>query len=302
MHGTLYVVATPIGNSEDITLRARRILNEADIIAAEDTRTTHKLLNMLGIHNKLVSNHKFNEKRQADFLMAQLLDGKNVAVVSDAGTPCISDPGHFIVNAAVSHGINVVGVSGASAAITALSVSGFNFTAFAFYGFWPRDGKSARETVSRMTNSDINTFVFFESPRRILNLLQTLTVELPDCELCICNDMTKMHERIYRGTPAIVHEELSANANFDKGEYTVALYVPNRQNEPEPAAGISPEALIIDRAMQTGYTVKNAIASLQEEYRGKISKKDLYNAALHLKSIMTQLFPSTVNAESEAGE
>jgi 16S rRNA (cytidine1402-2'-O)-methyltransferase len=299
MQGTLYVVATPIGNSEDITLRARRILNEADIIAAEDTRTTQKLLNMLGIRNKLVSNHKFNEKRQVNFLIEQLLDGKNVAVVSDAGTPCISDPGSFIVNAAVSGGINVVGVSGASAAITALSVSGFNFTVFAFYGFWPRDDKAARETIQQMIDSDINTFIFFESPKRIFNALRLFAAQLPDCELCVCNDMTKMYERIYRGSPSIVYEEIEANPNFDKGEYTIVVHITNGRKESKPDKDISLEALLIDRAVRTGDTIKRSIATLQEEYRGKISKREFYNAALHLKLLMPQLFPSITEKTTE---
>ncbi|MDR1000149.1 MAG: 16S rRNA (cytidine(1402)-2'-O)-methyltransferase [Clostridiales bacterium] len=299
MHGTLYVVATPIGNSEDITFRARRILDEADIIAAEDTRTTQKLLRMLGIRNKLVSNHKFNEKRQVNFLIEQLLDGKNVAVVSDAGTPCISDPGSFIVGAAVSGGIDVVGISGASATITALSVSGFNFTTFAFYGFWPREDKDARKTIQRMIDSDMNTFIFFESPKRIFNALRLLAAQLPSCELCVCNDMTKMYERVYRGSPSIVYEELEANPNFDKGEYTIVIHVTDRQKEPEPDKRISLEALLIDKAVRTGDTIKRSIVSLQEEYRGKISKRELYNAALHLKLLMPRLFPSTVEDEDE---
>ena len=137
--GCLYIVATPIGNSRDMSPRGTQILSEVDIIAAEDTRRSMVLLNKLGIKNKLVSNHKFNEYGKAKYFINEMLAGKSVAVITDAGTPCISDPGNELIRAAVEAGIKVVGVPGCCAAVTALSISGFDLSSFVFYGFFPRE-------------------------------------------------------------------------------------------------------------------------------------------------------------------
>ena len=137
--GCLYIVATPIGNSADLSPRGRKILEEADLIAAEDTRRSMVLLNKLEIRNRLVSNHKFNEHGKANWFVQQMQEGKNVAVITDAGTPCISDPGNELIKAAVEAGIRVVGIPGCCAAVNALSVSGFDLSSFAFLGFFPRE-------------------------------------------------------------------------------------------------------------------------------------------------------------------
>lgn len=201
MSGVLYVVATPIGNMEDITDRAKRILGEVDIIAAEDTRNTIGLLRRLGINNNLVANHKFNERHQCDYLISQLLEGKNIAVVSDAGTPCISDPGSIIVDAAVKNNIQVIGVCGASAVITGISISGFSALTFAFYGFFPKTNHEIREKIEQVKENGIPVSVFYESPLRIKKTINLLCELLSDSEMCLCNDMTKMYERVYRGSP-----------------------------------------------------------------------------------------------------
>jgi 16S rRNA (cytidine1402-2'-O)-methyltransferase len=290
--GKLYIVATPIGNREDITDRAKRILGEADIVAAEDTRTTQKLFNMLGVRNKMVSNHRFNENGQSDFLISELCQGKNVAIVSDAGTPCISDPGQVIVRSAAERGIEVIGVCGASAVITALSVSGFNFTSFAFHGFLPRENKAIRELLQRAGNSDIPVSVFFESPKRMEKTLRLIGEELPDSEICLCNDLTKLHERIYRGTPQAVLDELESNPSAGKGEYTLVIHIISRL--PRIVSGVieSREALLIDYIVNNGGSIKDAIGALQEKNRGRISKKELFAAALNLKDIMSRLIPA----------
>ena len=137
--GCLYIVATPIGNSADLSPRGRKILEEADMIAAEDTRRSMVLLNKLEIRNHLVSNHKFNEHGKANWFVQQMLEGKNIAVITDAGTPCISDPGNELIKAAIEAGIRVVGIPGCCAAVNALSVSGFDLSSFAFLGFFPRE-------------------------------------------------------------------------------------------------------------------------------------------------------------------
>ena len=155
--GTLYIVATPIGNSRDMSPRGKQILEEADIIAAEDTRRSMVLLNKLEIRNKLVSNHKYNEHGKAGWFIGELQAGKNVAVITDAGTPCISDPGSELINAAVEAGIRVVGIPGCCAAVNALAVSGFDLTTFMFLGFFPRENADRRRLLEKIRRGETKT-------------------------------------------------------------------------------------------------------------------------------------------------
>ena len=289
MKGTLYVVATPIGNAEDISARAKRILTEADIVAAEDTRTTQRLFTILGIRNKTISNHKFNEKSQVDYLLSELEKGKNAALVSDAGTPCISDPGGIIVKAAAEHGIKVEGICGASAVITALSVCGFCFDSFAFFGFLPRTTGEIKKAIYNARKSGVKVSVFFESPKRIKKSLEVFINEAPEAALCLCNDLTKMFERIYRGTPQKILEELLANPSSEKGEYTLVAGL-GEGREPALEKGPSPEALLIDYIVTSGASVKDAVKILAEKHRAHFSKKDFYSASLNLRALFSELF------------
>ena len=292
MPGKLYVVATPIGNSADITQRAKNVLAEVDIVAAEDTRTTQKLLHMLGIQNKTVSNHKFNEKKQSAYLISELLQNKDIAIVSDAGTPCISDPGNVIVKSAVENGIDVIGVCGASSVITALSISGFSFVAFSFHGFFPRENKEIRETFQTIKNSGTAVSVFFESPKRIKKTMNRIAEELPDSEICLCNDLTKFYEKTYRGTPQNVFDALTDNPSAEKGEYTLVIYtqkpMTQKLNEQEQSqdTAISCEALLVDYNVKHGGSMKDAIQAMQEAHKGQISKKEFYAAALNVKKLL----------------
>lgn len=291
MPGKLYVVATPIGNLKDITERARQTLEEVDIIAAEDTRSTQKLLSLLGIRGRTVSNHKFNEQEKAGGLVADLLAGKNIAVVSDAGTPCISDPGWALVAAAVREGIEVIGVCGASAPITALSISGFELDSFAFYGFFPREQGEAKRFVDMLERSDVRVSVCFESPMRIKKTLQLLSERLPSAELCLCNDLTKLHERIYRGSPESVLAELEANPAAEKGEYTLVIRLPAGQvASEEESEKISPEALLVDSLVKHGGTLRDAVADVHARYGDEYSKNELKSASLKLKELFGELF------------
>ena len=192
--GKLYIVATPIGNSKDMSPRGRQILADADMIAAEDTRRSMVLLNKLEIRNKLVSNHKFNEYGKAKYFINELLSGKNVAVISDAGTPCISDPGNELIKAAVEAGIPVIGVPGCCAAVTALSVSGFDLSSFMFYGFFPRENVERRRLLEKMRRGDTRTYALYESPKRIMELVDFFIESGAHCRMCLCNDLTKLHE------------------------------------------------------------------------------------------------------------
>lgn len=287
MNGKLYVVATPIGNLGDITERAKLVLAEVDIIAAEDTRTTQKLFRLIKIHNTTVQNHKFNERQQQEYLIGELKKGKNIAVVSDAGTPCISDPGSILVQGAIEAGVDVIGVCGANSVITALSVSGFEITSFSFSGFLPRTEKDIRTEIKRMAGCEIPIAVYFESPKRIKRTMALLSSLLPNADLCLCNDLTKQFERIYRGCPTVILAELESNPSSEKGEYTLVIRMRNKKNPVEPESISTPEALLIDYIIKTQCSMKDAITALTGKYRGVMPRKCFYTASLHLKEIVT---------------
>lgn len=168
MLGKLFVVATPIGNLHDMTQRSIDVLNSVDLIAAEDTRTSKVLLDNFNIKTKLVSNHKFNESSKVQSLIKDLLEGKSIAVISDAGTPCISDPGFILVREAIKNNIEVIGIPGACAVTTAISISGFEELSFSFYGFLPKEKKDILKFLELIKNDHSKVLVFYESPKRII--------------------------------------------------------------------------------------------------------------------------------------
>jgi len=198
MSGILYLVATPIGNLEDITLRAIRILKEVDIIAAEDTRQTLKLLNHFEIKNTLTSFFRHNEDKKGEYIVSELLEGKNVALVSDAGTPAISDPGEELVKMAIESGVKVVPVPGAVAATSALIVSGLPTGRFTFEGFMPMNKKNRRERLLELKD-EIRTMVFYEAPHKIRYTLKDMYEAWGDREVSLAREMTKIHEEVIRG-------------------------------------------------------------------------------------------------------
>lgn len=282
--GTLYIVATPIGNSRDITERAREILTTADIIAAEDTRRSVVLLNKLGIRgNALSANHKFNEYGKARYFVEQLQQGKNVAVITDAGTPCISDPGNELIRAAVEEGIRVVGIPGCCAAVTALSISGFDLSTFLFYGFFPRETADRRRVLSMMRKGDTRTYAFYESPKRIMSAVEFFIEENAGIRLCLCNDMTKLHEMTFRGSPAEVREQLLRKGNYEKGEYAFIAEVCEEYMLREVEHISSPEALLVDCMVRHDCTARDAIRLLLGDENNTYSKNELYAAHLALK-------------------
>lgn len=285
MAGTLYVVATPIGNLNDMTPRAIETLKNVDLIAAEDTRNTMKLLTHFDIHTPQTANHKFNELQAVDRLVGELLDGKNIAVVSDAGTPCVNDPGFILVKAAAARGITVIGVSGACAAVTAVSASGLPCDSFHFMGFFPREKKDALKTFDFMKNTIKDLYIFYESPKRIIDTMKLISEELPDAEIALANDLTKAHERIYRGTPAMVLGELTANPNAEKGEYALLVYYEPPIVEVSAEEKLTLEAYLVDEIVKNGCTMKEAIATLASRKELGAGKKDIYAASLNLKNL-----------------
>ena len=283
--GTLYIVATPIGNSRDMSPRGMQILTEADIIAAEDTRRSMVLLNKLGIKNKLVSNHKFNEYGKAKYFIGEMKAGKSVAVITDAGTPCISDPGNELIKAAVEEGIRVVGVPGCCAAVNALAISGFDLSAFTFYGFFPRENADRRKLLEKLRRGDTRTFALYESPKRIMDLVDFFIESEAKVRLCLCNDMTKLHETSFRGTPAEVKEQLLAKGNYDKGEYAIVLEVMPEYVFSKVEHTVSAEAMLVDAMVSGNLSGKEAVAAVLADENNSYSKNELKAAALRLKKL-----------------
>ena len=197
MSGILYIVATPIGNLEDITLRALRILNEVDLIAAEDTRQTLKLLNHFEISKPLISYHRHNEEIKSDLLIDKLKNGENIAVVSDAGTPGICDPGEEIVKRAIEENIQVIPIPGACAMINALIASGLDTKEFSFLGFLPLNKKLRKEKIEEIEKSQ-KTIILYEAPHKMKNTLQDLSEILGERKVVLARELTKIHEEFIR--------------------------------------------------------------------------------------------------------
>ncbi len=279
-YGCLYIVATPIGNSADLSPRGRKILEEADLIAAEDTRRSMVLLNKLEIRNRLVSNHKFNEHGKANWFVQQMLEGKDVAVITDAGTPCISDPGNELIKAAIEAGVRVVGIPGCCAAVNALAVSGFDLSSFAFLGFFPRDNADRLRLLEMMRQDrSTKTFALYESPKRIMSFVDFMIDADAQCSLCLMNDMTKLHEMSFRGTPMQVKEQLIEKGNYEKGEYAIVLELDEEYRYQKQEHIVSPEAMLVE-AMMEGLDVKAAITALLGDRKKSNSKNELKAAAL----------------------
>ena len=285
MTGTLFVAATPIGNLEEAAPRLSHVMQTVDIIAAEDTRHSRQLAQLLGcpVQGKWVSLHKFNEAGKIAPLLASLREGANVLLVSDAGTPCISDPGYLFVQAAAAEGIMVTPVAGPSAVTVAVSVSGFPAVPFIFVGFLPRKAQE----LAQLPVHVCPTVVFYESPKRVAASVEALSLVFPKAQLCLCNDLTKKFERIYRGTPAEVSQQLAENPYAQKGEYAGVLYVPNQGNPTEAdgdTPALSPEAHLTDTMVKTGCSLKEAVAEAAKT--SAFRKNELYDAALRLKNIL----------------
>ncbi|MGH3088873.1 MAG: 16S rRNA (cytidine(1402)-2'-O)-methyltransferase [Rubrobacteraceae bacterium] len=227
----LYVVPTPIGNLEDITLRALRYLREADVIACEDTRRTGKLLEHYEIKNSLVSHHEHNEERFAPDL-AERARTENVALVSDAGTPLVSDPGYRLVEACVAAGVEVEVLPGPSALTTALAASGLPADTVVFVGFPPRKGKERTELFEKVSREK-STFVLFESPKRLVKTLDNLP---EDSRVAVCRELTKLHEEIFRGSAREAREHFSGEV---KGEIVLVVRGGSESEAPDLEAAVA---------------------------------------------------------------
>ena len=267
MPGTLYLVATPIGNLEDITLRALRVLREADIIACEDTRQSGKLLAHFNIEKPTVSYHEHNEAERTEELLARLEAGAQVALVSDAGTPLVSDPGYRLVTAAISAGIPVVPIPGASAVLGALAAAGLPTDAFRFCGFLPVKTTQRRKTLEQL-RGETGTLIFYEAPHRILDALADITAVYGDRPVVVARELTKLYEEFLRGTADQVHAQLAARPSV-KGEITLLI----GKGAPPPATTTVEDA--VRELEEKGVPRMDAIKQVARE-RG-LSKREVYS-------------------------
>lgn len=281
----LFVVPTPIGNLGDMTERAIEALRESDIILAEDTRHTQKLLNFFDIKSKLISYHKFNEKSRSQEIISEILeDNKNVSLVTDAGTPCISDPGYELVKSAREAGIEVVGLAGASAVTIALSIAGIDTNQFAFYGFLPRKKSELDDSLKKVKENPIKTFVLYESPKRVINLVESIKEHMPNSIICVCKELTKLHENTFYGSVESVVSQLKNHENVERGEYVIVGYNNDYQEKEENNAKISIHGILFDKLFHNDYSLKEAVNEVVEE--GLASKNEAYKASLEVKKFI----------------
>jgi len=269
--GTLYLVGTPIGNLEDITLRALRTLKEVDLIACEDTRQTQKLLNHYSIEKRTVSYHEHNELERAAELIVHLEKGEDVAVVSDAGMPGVSDPGYRLVGLAVRHHIRVVPIPGASAFLSALVASGLPTDSFRFGGFLPAKA-GARRTLLESSRTSPRTQIFYEAPHRLVETLQDVVDVIgPDRRVVVAREVTKLHEEFLRGPAAEVLNELKKRPEV-KGEITLLLAKGEERATPQASASVATRVRELMQSEQM--EEKNALKQAAKEFG--LSKSEAY--------------------------
>jgi 16S rRNA (cytidine1402-2'-O)-methyltransferase len=274
--GTLYIVATPIGNLEDMTFRAIRVLGEVDCIAAEDTRHSRKLLTHFGIAKPLTSYFDHNKNLKGAAIIAKLQAGQSVALISDAGTPCISDPGYQLVRDAVAAGIQVVPIPGACAAITALSASGLPTDSFVFQGFLPNRSGKRRERLASLRAED-RVLIFYEAPTRIVATLTDMLELFGDRDIVLGREITKVFEEFLRGTIAQVLQNLAERTL--KGEFVVMVGHPEKQVYVHAEQDL--EELLARYLFEDGYSVKDAARVVAEETG--VAKGKAYELALRIK-------------------
>ncbi len=279
LKGTLYVVATPIGNLDDLSPRAARTLASVDVVAAEDTRHSGRLLSHLGIQKRMVALHDHNEKDRAAGILTELQAGRDVALISDAGTPLISDPGYVLVREARAAGHRVSPIPGPCALVAALSVAGLPTDRFLYVGFLPAK-RSGRRASLDLLSSEVATLVFYESPHRILESVRDIAEVLgPDREMVLGREITKTFETFYSGSVADVLAELERDPHGNRGEFVVMVRGAAAQAGSEEAATMDVDRVL--RVLLAELPVKK-VAKMASELTG-LSKNELYQRALALK-------------------
>ena len=281
MSGTLYVVATPIGNLEDITLRALRVLREVDVIAAEDTRRTARLLSHHAIASRTVSFHEHNTRSRVPQLIGRLEAGENVAIVTDAGTPGVSDPGLELVRAAIDGGIRVDPIPGASAPLTALIASGFPMVPFTVFGFVPNRAKARTKWLEMVVQTD-HTFSFFEAPHRIQATMREAQHLFGERPIVVARELTKVHQEFLRGTASEIVKRVSA----PRGEFTIIVGPPLKHHEDKEIKPTDAEvAQEFWRITEMGAYSRRDVVNQLAKKSGR-SAKDVYSAIERAKKLV----------------
>ena len=271
--GTLYIVATPIGNLEDITFRAVKVLKQVDLIAAEDTRHSKKLLSHYAIKTKLVSCHEHNEINKTPQFITHLKNGLDIALISDAGTPSISDPGYKLVAAVAKEKLPIIPIPGCSAAIAGLSVSGLPTDSFLFLGFLPKKQQKQRQAIKAITNQSA-TLIFYESPRRIIALIKNMRDIMGDRKACLAREITKLHEEYIRGNLSDIQKTLEEK-EIIKGEcslFVQGLLEQKVINEEQI------EKIVSKRLVTTNLGTSDLARQISKEFN--LSKKKVYDIIL----------------------
>ncbi|WP_291579274.1 16S rRNA (cytidine(1402)-2'-O)-methyltransferase [Clostridium sp. UBA6640] len=280
MSGKLYLVPTPIGNLKDITLRALEVLKMVDVVACEDTRQSLKLLNHFNIKKTLISYHKHNENGKSEDIIEMLKEGKNIAIISDAGTPGISDPGEVIVKKCIEENIDFEVLTGATAITTALVYSGLDTTKFIFRGFLPRENKDRKPIIDDLVNRT-ETLIFYEAPHRILNTLEFLHENLGDRKIAICRELTKMYEDIIRMTLGEAIEYYKENS--PRGEYVLVLEGKSleelQEEERSKWNNLSVEEHI-KTYIEEGFSKKDAIKKVAKDR--EMPKSEVYKYSINI--------------------
>ncbi len=275
--GTLFVVATPIGNMDDITLRALNVLNQVDLIAAEDTRHTGKLLKHHNIKSQLISCHEHNEKKRTPLLIERIESGSSIALVSNAGTPTVSDPGYMLLQSAVEKGIRVIPIPGASAVVAALSISGLPTDSFIFIGFCAKKKAKRLKQLQELADEK-RTLIFYESPGRILSFMEEIINVIGDRYGVLCREMTKLHEEFLRGRLSELIDSLSHRPAI-KGECTLLLK--GCEENKEVSKDVIRAELIEALGNKRG-KISDVSRIIAQKYG--LSKNKVYDEALKLKA------------------
>lgn len=278
----LLVVATPIGNLNDLTPRMKEALEGCDLIAAEDTRVTMKLLNHLGIRKPLTACHQHNERRVSREIVERMLrEDLTVALTCDAGTPGISDPGVALVREARDAGIEIAPVCGPTALAALLSVSGFDAREFLFCGFLPREKKPLLEKLNAIRRAGVTVFAAYESPHRVTALVNEIAALWPECQVCVCCDISKLHERIDCGVAGEVARRLAENPNAEKGEYALAVDLSPLPPLPEEQPALTPEQIMLPLLLD-GAQIEQAV----EAAMVRCPRNQVYRAKLRIQRFL----------------
>jgi len=272
------MVATPIGNLEDITLRALRVLKEVDLVAAEDTRHSRILLSAYDIKTPLISLHEHNEKERSALIISRIKDGMSVAYISDAGTPCISDPGYHLVNFAVENEINVIPIPGPSAVIAALSVCGFPSDHFLFCGFMPPRENKRRQFMESI-KAEEKTILFYESPARIMDVLNDIYDVFGDRQIVVARELTKVFEEIKRGRVSGILEDMALSKA--RGEFTVILQ--GAVHEPVSLTDDEIQEKLLQLWGQRSISLRDAVADVVQQTG--LSRKKVYDLAVKIRPV-----------------